>query len=120
MSMAKGLLPDTHPQSAAAARSLARARAGVVMLVGARLNWLLSHGASPPWSTDAQFVQIDIAASEFDSNRPITAPLAGDIGSVMSALLDRVEGHPIGALQAWTDELAERRTRNDASMRERL
>jgi len=120
MSMAKGLLPDTHPQSVAAARSLALARADVVMLVGARLNWLLSHGASPPWSADAKFVQIDIAASEFDSNRPIAAPLAGDIGSVMSALLDRVDAHPIAAPTAWTRELAERRARNDAAMRERL
>jgi oxalyl-CoA decarboxylase len=120
MSMAKGLLPDTHPQSVAAARSLALARADVVMLVGARLNWLLSHGESPPWSTDIQFVQIDIATSEFDSNRSIAAPLAGDIGSVMSALLDRVGGHPIAAPPAWTSELAERRARNDVSMRERL
>ena len=32
MSMAKGLLPDSHPQSAAAARSLAMARADVVLL----------------------------------------------------------------------------------------
>jgi oxalyl-CoA decarboxylase len=120
MSMAKGLLPDTHPQSVAAARSLALARADVVMLVGARLNWLLGHGESPPWSTDAQFVQIDIAASEFDSNRPIAAPLAGDINSVMSALLDRVDGHPIAAPPAWTGELAKRRARNDASMRQRL
>ena len=95
MSMAKGLLPDSHPQSVAAARSLALARADVVMLVGARLNWLLGHGASPPWSADAKFIQIDVAASEFDSNRPIAAPLAGDIGSVMSALLDRVDAHPI-------------------------
>ncbi len=120
MSMAKGLLPDTHPQSVAAARSLALARADVVMLVGARLNWLLSHGASPPWSADAKFVQIDIAASEFDSNRPIAAPLAGDIGSVMSALLDRVDAHPIAAPTAWAGELDERRARNDAAMRERL
>jgi oxalyl-CoA decarboxylase len=120
MSMAKGLLPDTHPQSVAAARSLALARGDVVMLVGARLNWLLGHGASPPWSADAKFIQIDAAASEFDSNRPITAPLAGDIGSVMSALLDRIEAHRIVAPTAWTDELAERRARNDAAMRERL
>ena len=94
MSMAKGLLPDTLSQSVAAARSLALSRADVVMLVGARLNWLLSHGASPPWSAEAKFIQIDIAASEFDSNRPIAAPLAGDIGSVMSALLDRVDARP--------------------------
>jgi oxalyl-CoA decarboxylase len=120
MSMAKGLLPDTHPQSVAAARSLALARADVVMLVGARLNWLLGHGESPPWSADAKFVQIDIAPSEFDSNRPIAAPLAGDIGSVMSALLDRLAARPIVAPTAWTDELAERRARNDAKMRERL
>jgi oxalyl-CoA decarboxylase len=120
MSMAKGLLPDTHPQSVAAARSLAMARGDVVMLVGARLNWLLGHGASPPWSADAKFIQIDAAASEFDSNRPITAPLAGDIGSVMSALLDRIEAHRIVAPTAWTDELADRRARNDAAMRERL
>jgi oxalyl-CoA decarboxylase len=120
MSMAKGLLPDTHPQSVAAARSLALARADVVMLVGARLNWLLGHGASPPWSADAKFIQIDVAASEFDSNRPIVAPLAGDIGSVVSALLDRIAAHPIVAPAAWTGELAERRDRNDAAMRERL
>ncbi|MGH3555688.1 MAG: oxalyl-CoA decarboxylase, partial [Mycobacterium sp.] len=93
MSMAKGLLPDTHPQSVAAARSLALARADVVMLVGARLNWLLGHGESPSFSDDAEFVQVDIAASEFDSNRPIAAPLAGDIGSVISALLDRIDAH---------------------------
>ena len=53
MSMAKGLLPDNHPQSVAAARSLALARADAVLLVGARLNWLLGHGQSPPWSADA-------------------------------------------------------------------
>ena len=120
MSMARGLLPDTHPQSVAAARSLALARADVVMLVGARLNWLLGHGASPPWSADAKFIQIDVAASEFDSNRPIAAPLAGDIGSVMSALLHRIDAHPSAAPTEWTGELAERRARNDAAMRGRL
>lgn len=88
MSMAKGLLPDSHRQSAAAARSVAIARADAVLLVGARLNWLLGHGESPQWAADAKFVQVDIAASEFDSNQPIVAPLAGDIGSVMFALRD--------------------------------
>ncbi|BBY03649.1 oxalyl-CoA decarboxylase [Mycobacterium seoulense] len=120
MSMAKGLLPDAHPQSAAAARSLAIARADVVLLVGARLNWLLGHGDSPQWSADAKFVQVDIAPSEFDSNQPIAAPLAGDIGSVMSALRDGVAAHPLTVPTEWTDELAERAARNDAKMRERL
>src|SRR4029077_657889 len=43
MSMAKGLLPDTHAQCAGAARSTVLKDSDVVMLVGARLNWLLSH-----------------------------------------------------------------------------
>lgn len=120
MSMAKGLLPDSHPQSAAAARSLAIARADAVLLVGARLNWLLGHGESPQWSTDAKFIQVDIAASEFDSNRPIAAPLAGDVGSVMSALLDGAPAHRIAAPAEWTSELAGRKATNDAELRRRL
>ena len=120
MSMAKGLLPDSHPQSAAAARSLAVARADVVLLVGARLNWLLGQGESPPWAADAKFVQIDIAASEFDSNQQISAPLVGDIGSVMSALSAGLTTRPISVPAEWTTELAERKARNDAKMRQRL
>lgn len=120
MSMAKGLLPDSHPQSAAAARSLAIARADAVLLVGARLNWLLGHGDSPQWNPNAKFVQVDIAACEFDSNQRIAAPLAGDIGSVLSALCDGVAARPIAAPPEWAGELAERRARNDAKMRERL
>ncbi|GFG74361.1 oxalyl-CoA decarboxylase [Mycobacterium botniense] len=120
MSMAKGLVPDTHPQSVAAARSLALSRADVVMLIGARLNWLLGNGESPPWSADVKFVQVDVQTCEFDSNRPIAAPLAGDIGSVLSVLLDRIITQPLAVPTAWTDELAERKARNDTAMRERL
>ncbi|AYE93718.1 oxalyl-CoA decarboxylase [Mycobacterium paragordonae] len=120
MSMAKGLLPDSHPQSAASARSLAISRADVVLLVGARLNWLLGHGESPQWSSGTKFIQIDIAPAEFDSNQPIEAPLAGDIESVLSALRDGLDAHPISAPPAWTAELAERKARNDAKMAERL
>jgi oxalyl-CoA decarboxylase len=118
MSMAKGLLPDDHPQSVATARSLALARADVVMLVGARLNWLLAHGEPPQWSPDARFIQVDIDATELDSNQPIAAPLVGDIGSVMAALNERCYG--IAVSGAWRDELNARRTRNVAAMQRRL
>jgi oxalyl-CoA decarboxylase len=120
MSMAKGLLPDDHPQSVATARSLALAQADVVMLVGARLNWLLAHGEAPQWSPDAKFIQIDAEASELDSNQPIAAPLVGDIGSVMAALNERSGSHSIAAPAAWLEDLDARKTRNAASMRRRL
>jgi oxalyl-CoA decarboxylase len=120
MSMAKGLLPDDHPQSAASARSLALARADVVMLVGARLNWLLAHGEPPQWSPDAKFIQVDIEPNEMDSNQPIAAPLVGDIGSVMEALIERSGTSSFTAPAAWREELTARRARNVASMQERL
>ena len=81
MSMAKGLLPDTHEQSAAAARSYVLPEADVVMLIGARLNWLLSHGKGKTWGGKGhkdwggqKFIQIDISPQEADSNVRIDAP----------------------------------------------
>jgi oxalyl-CoA decarboxylase len=120
MSMAKGLLPDDHPQSVAKARSVALRRADVVMLVGARLNWLLGHGEAPQWNPDAQFIQVDIEAAELDSNQPIAAPLVGDIGSVMEALIERTQPDQVRAPAAWRHELAERSAQNAAKMSQRL
>src|SRR5205814_1853186 len=85
MSMAKGLLPDDHPQSAAAARSYAIGNADVVLIAGARLNWLLSHGRSPLWKEATRIVQVDISPTEFDSNRAIAAPVVADIKSAFAA-----------------------------------
>jgi oxalyl-CoA decarboxylase len=118
MSMAKGLLPDDHPQSAATARSLALKKADVVMLVGARLNWLLSHGDAPTWNPDAKFIQVDIAAQEMDSNQPIAAPLVGDIGSVMEALTAGAKA--CTGIDSWRDELSQRTAANVEKMAARL
>ena len=120
MSMAKGLLSDNDPQSVAAARSLALRRADVVLLVGARLNWLLAHGEAPQWNPDAKFVQVDIEPTELDSNQHIAAPLVGDIGSVMAALIDRTAPGQITAPAPWRHELAERAAQNAAKMSQRL
>ncbi len=120
MSMAKGLLPDDHPQSAAAARSFALAQADVVMLIGARLNWLLGHGKSPQWSPAAQFVQLDIAPTEMDSNRPIAAPVVGDIASSIAALLAMLKPGQIRPGSSWLNELAQRKQRNTEHMTARL
>ena len=120
MSMAKGLLPDAHAQSVATARSLALRRADVVMLVGARLNWLLGHGDAPQWNPDAKFIQIDIEASEMDSNQPIAAPLVGDIGSVMQSLLERTKPDQISVAAPWREELSAKAAQNVAKMEDRL
>jgi oxalyl-CoA decarboxylase len=120
MSMAKGLLPDDHPQSAAAARSLVLGQADVVMLIGARLNWLLAHGKPPKWSPTARLIQVDISPTEMDSNRPIAAPVVADIGSAMSALLGKLKPGQIQPQSAWIKAIGERKQKNVEKMAARL
>ena len=121
MSMAKGLLPDTHPQSAGAARSLVLQEADVVMLVGARLNWLLSHGKGKTWGKPGskKFIQIDIEPKEMDSNVEIHAPLVGDIASVMEVLLKGIEGG-LTPPTDWMATVAAKREQNVAKMAPKL
>jgi oxalyl-CoA decarboxylase len=117
MSMAKGLLPDTHEQSASAARSYVLAEADVVVLIGARLNWLLSHGKGKTWGKPKQFIQIDISPTEIDSNVAIAAPVIGDIGSCVAALLHGLKANGHSKPDAdWTGAIAERKDKNLTKM----
>ncbi|NDP41259.1 MAG: oxalyl-CoA decarboxylase [Aromatoleum sp.] len=130
MAMAKGLLPDTHEQSASAARSYVLPEADVVMVIGARLNWLLSHGKGKTWGGNSakqwggqKFIQVDISPQEADSNVRIDAPVVGDIGSCVSAMLGAINATagPWPAPSAeWLDAIAERKTKNVAKMAETL
>lgn len=122
MSMAKGLLPDDHPQSAAASRSLVLKEADVVMMVGARLNWLLSHGKGKQWGAPGskKFVQIDIEPREMDSNVEIAAPLVGDVESCVSALLDGMGDNWQKPSDAWTGAINEKKEVNLAKMSSKL
>ncbi len=127
MSMAKGLLPDTHPQCASAARSFVLPEADVVVLIGARLNWLLSHGKGKTWGGSGakaaggqQFIQIDISPTEADSNVPTAAPLVGDVGSCVSALLAGMGSGWAKPPAEWTAAIAERKDKNLTKMAEML
>jgi oxalyl-CoA decarboxylase len=127
MSMAKGLLPDTHEQCASAARSFALPGADVVMLIGARLNWLLSHGKGKTWGGKGakdwggqKFVQLDISPLEADSNVRIDAPLVGDIGSCVAALLQEIRSGWAKPPAEWLNAVAEKKNANVAKMAETL
>lgn len=122
MSMAKGILPDTHPQCAAAARSTVLEESDVVIMLGARINWLLSHGKGKQWGAPGskRFVQIDIDPQEMDSNVEIAAPLVGDAGSCAAALIEAMEGAGIAPPKDWLDKVHARATANMAKMAARL
>jgi oxalyl-CoA decarboxylase len=121
MSMAKGLLPDTHAQCAGAARSTVLKDSDVVVMIGARLNWLLSHGKGKAWGeAPKKFIQIDIEPKEMDSNVEIAAPVVGDIGSCVTALLDAMGSRRWEAPAEWINAVRAKREENVAKMAPRL
>jgi len=121
MSMAKGLLPDTHPQCAGAARSTVLKDSDVVMMIGARLNWLLSHGKGRTWGdAPKKFIQIDIEPREMDSNVEIAAPVVGDIGSCVDALIEGMGGSWAPPPAEWTGSIKAKRDENVTKMAPRL
>jgi len=121
MSMAKGLLPDTHPQCAGAARSTVLKDSDVVMLIGARLNWLLSHGKGRTWGdAPKKFIQVDIEPREMDSNLGIAAPVVGDIASCVEALLEGMGASWAKAPVDWTGTVTAKRDENVAKMAPRF
>ena len=119
MSMAKGLLPDNHPLSALSARSTIMKEADVVVLVGARLNWLLSRGHGK-WNPDGQFVQLDIDPVEIDCNRHIAAPVVGDLGLSLDALSAALAGRKLSADPQWVKEIQDITVAKNASFAKRL
>ena len=127
MSMAKGLLPDTHEQCASAARSFVLPGADVVMLIGARLNWLLSHGKGKTWGGKGhkdwggqKFIQVDISPQEADSNVRIDAPVVGDIGSCIAAFLNDIRSGWAKPPAEWLNAVQEKKSANVAKMAETL
>ena len=121
MSMAKGLLPDDHPQYAGAARSLVLKESDCVMLIGARLNWLLSHGQGKQWGEryTKRFIHVDIDPKEMDSNQPISAPLVGDIESTLSVMLAKMNKWTPPPTE-WTETVNAKRAANVERMAPKL
>lgn len=86
--MGKGVVPDSHPLNASSARSAALKNADVVLLLGARLNWILHFGEPPKWSPKAKIIQVDICAEEIGRNAAnAELGIIGDINLVVQQLL---------------------------------
>ena len=92
------------------------------MLIGARLNWLLSHGKGKAWGeAPKKFIQIDIEPKEMDSNVEIVAPVVGDIGSCVTALLDGMGAQVAGGRRpTGSKTVTTKRDENVAKMAPRL
>ena len=96
--MGKGVMPDDHPLSVGAARSLALQQADVVFLMGARFNWIMHFGLPPRFSKDVKVIQLDISPEAMHQNKPAEVALVGDgkaiVGQINAALQNRQWFYP--------------------------
>ena len=119
MSMAKGLMPDNGELSALSCRSDIMSKSDVVLLLGARLNWLLSFGKGK-WNPNAKFIQLDVEPQEIDCNVPIAAPVVGDLGLSLDAILAALSGKTLATDPAWIPALQAETKAKDAKFAQRL
>lgn len=115
--MGKGVIPDSHSLNASSARSFALKNADVVLVLGARLNWILHFGESPKWSQNVTFIRVDISAEEIHANIPLFSGqedlgLVGDCDAILHQLLEGYGNNP-RPNTAWVSELAEIKTKNE-------
>lgn len=115
--MGKGVVADSHPANTASARSTALKEADVVLVLGARLNWILHFGDSPKWSPNARFIQVDVSADEIGRNRgDAELGIVGDVGVVVSQLIRELGSWHYNIQKSdYIKKLASAKARNEAS-----
>ena len=101
--MGKGLLPDTHGLSIGAARSAALAHADVVLVLGARLNWILHYGSQPKWAEGVKFVRVDVESESLDDVVRSEVGLCGDLNEVIGQLIKVLEKRGKGTAGLWDE-----------------
>ncbi len=120
--MGKGVMPDDHPLSAGAARTLALQQADVIFLMGARLNWIFHFGLPPRYAKDVKVIQLDIAPEEIGHNKPTEVALVGDGKAIMAqmnkALVNRQWFHPKDT--PWRQALSKKSAENAASIKPQI
>jgi 2-hydroxyacyl-CoA lyase 1 len=89
--MGKGVVADSQPANVSSARSVALKMADVVLILGARLNWIFHYGEAPKWNPKANFIQVDISPEEMGRNAADAKySLLGDVGVVVAQLSRRL------------------------------
>ena len=90
--MGKGVVADSHPSNASPARSTALRQADVVVLFGARLNWILHFGDGGKWNPAAKFIQVDNCVEELSRGKGSKDVILGDVSVVASQLTAALQG----------------------------
>lgn len=114
--MGKGILPDFHPLNAASARSAAVKGADVVLVLGARLNWILHFGEEPKWNSAVKLIQVDISAEEIGKNNGnAELGIVGDVNVVTAQLTSALQGWKYDNSSPYVEALQASKQKNEAN-----
>jgi thiamine pyrophosphate-dependent acetolactate synthase large subunit-like protein len=117
--MARGTLPDDHPNFANAARSQALAGADLIVMFGGRFNWIFGMGRR--FAPDATIVQVDVEPEEFVSGARVSLGLVADARSAAEQIDRALEGRgPSEAAAAWLASLRQKAEANEQKARRAL
>ncbi|MBZ9699569.1 MULTISPECIES: thiamine pyrophosphate-binding protein [unclassified Mesorhizobium] len=103
----RGVIPEDHPYFYAHARSTAFKEADLVLVVGTRLNYVISHARPPRFSGTATIVQIDTDADAVGASDRVDIGIVADAAAVLEQLRDAVKSSltPDGFAE-WREQLA--------------
>ena len=114
--MARGTLPDDHPNFSNAARSQALSGADLVIMFGGRFNWIFGMGRR--FAPDATVVQVDVKPEEMASGANVSHGIVADARATAEAL-----GQALGdtaldpASSSWLQGLQEKAAGNEKGLR---
>jgi TPP-dependent trihydroxycyclohexane-1,2-dione (THcHDO) dehydratase len=105
----RGVVPDDHPYAYLAMRSTAFREADLILIVGTRMNYIITHAAAPRFNANATIARIDIDADELASApRKIDIPIVGDCKMVLQQIVAALDGGATPErLQSWRRKLAD-------------
>jgi 2-hydroxyacyl-CoA lyase 1 len=79
--MGKGVVRDDSPFAASAARTTAIGQADVILLLGARLNWILHFGQQPRFDPNVKFINVNVDPEELSNNCRSQVEVFADVKS---------------------------------------
>jgi thiamine pyrophosphate-dependent acetolactate synthase large subunit-like protein len=89
----RGVVPDDHPLSFLTMRSTAFREADLIIVLGTRMNYIISHAAPPRFNAKARIARIDIDPTEIaTAARKVDIGIVGDCRSVLNQVLAAMRG----------------------------
>jgi thiamine pyrophosphate-dependent acetolactate synthase large subunit-like protein len=112
----RGVLPDDHPYSYPSTRSAAFREADLIIVVGTRMNYIISHAAPPRFNPSATIARIDIDGDEIaTAPRKIDIGIVGDCKMVLGQIIRALNGGDRDRYAPWRDKLAQREAEKRAA-----